>query len=331
MGESKVKQAVLILDFGGPVDQQAVKPFLIELFSDKNIIPLPVGRRWVARLITALRLKKVKGQYAEIGGGSPLIEQSNQLVENLKSSFEKSGLFFPIYLAMRYTPPFIQDIVWQMVREDIREVVVIPMFPQFSFVTTGSVFEEFHKAVQRLAPTMQVTYVRQWWEEEEYLFAWSKVIFESLAKFSKEEQGGVNLLFSAHSLPISLIKKKNDPYPTEIRKCAEKIIEKSGLKNPWHLSFQSKIGPVEWLGPSTDQKVKELGKSGVKNIVFIPISFLTDHIETLFEIDRLYMPQALKAGVQKGVRTEALIHSPHLLRAIEKMALARLLPFGVKS
>ena len=325
----KSKQAVLILDFGGPVDQQAVKPFLIELFSDKNIIPLPVGRRWVARLITVLRLKKVMGQYAEIGGGSPLIEQSSRLVEKLKSSFEKSGLFFPVYLAMRYTPPFIQDVVWQMVREDIREVVVIPMFPQFSFVTTGSVFEEFHKAMQRLAPTMQVTYVRQWWEEEEYLFAWSKVIFSALEKFSKEEQKNVHLLFSAHSLPISLIKKKNDPYPAEIRKCAEKIIEKSGLKNPWHLSFQSKIGPVEWLGPSTDEKVRELGKEGVQNLVFIPISFLTDHLETLYEIDQLYIPIALKSGVQKGVRTEALVHGEPLLHALEKIALTRLLPLPI--
>lgn len=322
------KQAVLLLDFGGPKNLDAVKPFLLELFSDRAVIPLPFGRNFVARLITASRLSKVKAQYASIGGGSPLIAQTKKIAGALEKRFAATQLNFPVYTAMRYTEPSIRETLWQMVKDNIHEVVVLPMFPQFSFATTGSVFSELQKIAKSLAPYLTLTLVRQWSEEPEFILAWVQVIQEAIQKCAdaSNDKEPIHLLFSAHSLPVKLVTMKNDPYPKQIEQCIAKILQESGLKNPWHLSFQSKIGPVKWLGPSTMDKVKELGAQGVKKLVFIPISFLTDHIETLYEIDLLLIPEAQEAGVTTCVRTRALIQNPHLVSALEKIILSRLFP-----
>ena len=319
------KQAVLLLDFGGPSNLDAVGPFLTELFSDRAILPLPIGRKTIARLITACRLKKVQEQYQLIGGGSPLIPQTQKLARDLQKRLAQSGLHLPVYTAMRYTPPFIAETLWRMVQDDIHKMVVLPMFPQFSFATTGSVFGELEKILQKKAPDLKAIFVREWWQKEEFLLGWCQVIHRALASLPSDAREGAHLLFTAHSLPVRLVKMKNDPYPGQIHQCVTKIIEMLGLSNAWHLSFQSKIGPVKWLGPSTMETVKKLGHQGVKNLIFIPISFLTDHIETLYEVDQLLIPEAKAAGVEQCVRTEALVQTPHLAQALEKIVLEKIL------
>lgn len=318
--------AVFLLDFGGPEKLQDVRPFLRNLFADRSIFPFPFAQNFFASLVSFLRAPKVAKHYLAIGGGSPLPKQSKHIAAQLEDGLKKTALDFKVFVGMRYWNPYIKDTLREIADAKPQGMVVIPMFPHYSTATTGSVFAAFEAAYAEIGLNIPYQKIDWWYDQPQYIAAWCYTIKRALDQFPEGGRSKIPILFTAHSLPESFVRKRKDPYPTQIKECCEKIITYLGGEHPSYLSYQSKVGPIEWLKPSTIEFVKELGGRGMKELVVVPISFLTDHFETLYEIDHLIIPEAQTAGIQQTVRCEALYYTPYLTKALEEMALKKLPP-----
>mmetsp|Transcript_26772 Transcript_26772/g.60075 ORF Transcript_26772/g.60075 Transcript_26772/m.60075 type:complete len:462 (-) Transcript_26772:153-1538(-) len=325
------KVGVLLLNLGGPETGEDVEGFLYNLFADPDIIRLPPIlaplQSLVATIISKRRAPKSREAYDSIGGGSPILkftkEQANLMAKSLR---ERYGIEAKTYIGMRYWFPFTNEALEQIQEDDINALVILPLYPQFSISTSGSSLrvlqEEFAKKADIYGPQkMFHTVVPSWYERPGYVKSIANLIQKELDSFSKEElQEGTSdtqtipkhVLFSAHGVPASYI-EAGDPYKAQIEDCVERIkallpSEKDGVKI--HLSFQSRVGPVEWLRPYTDDVLPELGEQGVKNLVVVPISFVSEHIETLEEIDIEYRELALESGITNWRRSPALNTDP---------------------
>lgn len=322
--------SVLLLDFGGPETLDDVRPFLKNLFSDRAIMPMP-AQSILAHIIAKFRAPKVAKHYEKIGGGSPSPRQSREIASQLEASLKQANLDIRVFLGMRYWKPYINDVVGEIIKAKPQGIVVLPMFPHYSTATTLSVLQEFQRACDGHKMTIPCQIVEWWYDQPQYIAAWCYSIKRALDAFGEEVRPQVPVLFTAHSLPESFVKERNDPYPKQIKECAEKIMTYLGAPNPSYLSYQSRVGPMEWLKPATIEFVKTLAGQGVQNLVLVPISFLTDHIETLYEIDHEIIPEAKACGMQKVVRCEALCHTPYLRKALEELVLRKLPSLFVNS
>jgi protoporphyrin/coproporphyrin ferrochelatase len=324
---------VILLNLGGPDSLQAVKPFLYNLFSDRDIIrlgPAPMQKP-LAWLISTLRSPKTEKMYSQIGGKSPILDitkaQAKALEEALNKGsnppFSKGGPggitdhshSFNVYIGMRYWRPFTEEVVEQISRDGIKKVIGLSLYPQYSVTTSGSSISRFRKAVSR--HNMEVTTVDSWHNHPLYIEALVDVIKKGLASFQPSTTNDVHVLFSAHSLPQKVI-DQGDPYVDQTVGTIREIERLLPIK--WHLSFQSRSGPVKWLAPSTDDKLEELARDGKKNVLIVPISFVSDHIETLYEIDILYKDLARKLNINMQ-RTESLNTHPKFIEALQNMVL----------
>ncbi|MEW6570728.1 MAG: ferrochelatase [Nitrospirota bacterium] len=328
---------VLLLNLGGPDSIRSVKPFLYNLFSDRLIIQLglPFMQKPLAWLISALRSGKTKKAYSLIGGKSPILEstkeQAKALENVLNSSPAANDLLegeakenaFRVFVAMRYWHPLIEEVIPEICREGIKRVVAVGLYPHYSVTTTGSSLAKLREVAAGYP--LEICPVESWHNHPLYIEALIDVIRQGLKFFEEETraaagEGNVNVLFSAHSLPLKIV-KKGDPYLEQILVTIEDITRRIPLK--WHLSFQSKSGPVEWLSPSTEEKLEELSRQGVKNVLVVPISFVSDHIETLFEIDILYKSYAERLGLTFK-RVRALNTHPVFIEALKDIVLTRI-------
>ena len=316
--------AVFLLDFGGPKTLEDVQPFLKNLFSDRSIFPFPFGQEIFANVVSKLRAPKVAKGYAKIGGGSPAPAQTFELVEELNNAFSQANLHLKVFVGMRYLDPFIDETLRIIVKQNPKGILVIPMFPQYSTATTLSVFQEFQRAYDAMKTSIPYQWIEWWYDQPAFVTGWCYVLQKALAKFDESIRATVPVLFSAHGLPLSFVTERKDPYPKQIKESCSQIMTYLGTENPAYISYQSRVGPMEWLKPATIEFVEELGKKNVKNLVIAPISFLTDHIETLFEIDHEIIPHAKKHGIEKIVRSEALCHTPYLKKTLEELILKRL-------
>jgi len=323
---------VILLNLGGPDSIQAVKPFLYNLFSDRQIIRLGPSfmQQPLAWLISTTRSKKTEQYYKLIGGKSPILEittaQAKALEELLNSPGDKNSRFsgamsFRVYTGMRYWRPFIEDAVLQMQKDGIKKVIALNLYPQYSIATSGSSFSKFNEVASHFQ--METACVASWYNNKYYIDALVDVIRKGLDSFFPSPPGGnssfndVIVLFSAHSLPQKII-DQGDPYVDQTMGTIHEVLKKIEIK--WRLSYQSKSGPVKWLEPSTEDKIQELAKEGVRNILMVPISFVSDHIETLYEIDILYNNLAGALGVQMK-RTESLNTHPVFIEALKDIVL----------
>jgi len=234
------------------------------------------------------------------------------------SSIIPSVLHFKVYVGMRYWRPFIEDAVRQMHGEGIRSALAISLYPHYSLATTGSAMERFHEVIREYP--MESSSISSWYDHPLYIDA----LVESIRKGLELFGDGAEVLFSAHSLPMSIV-EAGDPYVSHIQATIDEVVKKTGIK--WHLSYQSKSGPVKWLAPSTEEKIKELAVDGVKNLLVAPISFVSDHIETLYEIDILYKRLAETVGM-KLIRAESLNANPLFINALKEMALKKTREMG---
>lgn len=243
-----------------------------------------------------------------------------------------SSLFFRVYIGMRYWRPFIEDTVQEMYNEGIRKVLAISLYPHYSLATTGSAVGRFNESMARHA--VESACVMSWYDHPLYIDALVDCIRKGMETFTpsltlppqrgREGRGEIHVLFSAHSLPISLI-KSGDPYVSHIMGTIEKVAKRIEMR--WHLSYQSKSGPVKWLEPSTKEKLKELADRGVKDLLVVPISFVSDHVETLYEIDILYRGFAGRLGINL-IRAESLNTHPLFIKALEEMVMKRVAELG---
>jgi len=312
------RTGVLLLNLGGPEQPEDVRPFLFNLFSDPEIIRLPFSwlQKPLAWLICHSRSKKSQENYLSIGGGSPLRQITEAQAEALEENLLEKGQPVGIYIGMRYWHPFTEEAVGRIKRDRIDRLVILPLYPQFSISTSGSSFRLLEKLWQE-DPTLDridYTVIRSWYNQPSYLQVMAQLIAQELDQFPNPDQ--VTIFFSAHGVPVSYVEEAGDPYQQEIEECTELIMQTLNRPNPHVLAYQSRVGPVEWLKPYTEDAIEELASEGVENLVVVPISFVSEHIETLQEIDIEYREIAEKAGIHNFRRVPALNTHPLFIEAL---------------
>ncbi|MGI0492467.1 ferrochelatase [Alkalinema pantanalense CENA528] len=309
---------VLLLNLGGPDRLEDVRPFLYNLFSDPEIIRLPVP--WLqsplAWLISTLRAKKSQENYKKIGGGSPLRRITEAQAKDLETLLNQSGQEVTVYIGMRYWHPFTEEAIARIKRDKPERLVILPLYPQFSISTSGSSFRVLER-MWNIDPDLQkipYTVIPSWYDHPGYLQSMAKLIAQRIDSLPDPGQGHV--FFSAHGVPVSYVEEAGDPYQKEIEACAGLIMKTLGRSNDYTLAYQSRVGPVEWLKPYTDEAIQELAEKGVKELVVVPISFVSEHIETLEEIDQEYREVAEEAGIEVFSRVPALDTDPTFIQAL---------------
>lgn len=311
-----MKLGVLLFNLGGPEKLEDVKPFLYRLFSDPEIIHVKWAplRKAIAYAIATLRRKTSEGYYSQIGGGSPLRRLTEEQASELKQEFSRRGKSAETFVGMCTWRPFLHEAVDKIKAADVDTIVVLPLFPHYSVTTTGSGFAALRELLSgEVFRSRTVKWVRSWPVEPAYVESFAGAIERELTKFAAPDK--VHLLFSAHSIPESYV-RKGDPYLDETKTTVEAIMDRLGRRNPYQLSFQSKIGPVKWLEPFTNDVIVKLGQEGIHDVLVVPISFVSEHIETLYELDILYKKVAADAGVKNFRRVPALNSDPAFIRAL---------------
>ncbi|MGC6482154.1 MAG: ferrochelatase [Synechococcus sp.] len=303
---------VLLLNLGGPERIQDVGPFLYNLFADPEIIrlPIPALQKPLAWLISTLRSGKSQEAYRSIGGGSPLRRITEQQARELQSELRQRGIEATSYVAMRYWHPFTESAVADIKADGIEQVVVLPLYPHFSISTSGSSFRELQRLRQLDAAFQQLPLrcIRSWYDHPGYVRSMAELIAEEIRASDVPEDAHV--FFSAHGVPKSYVEEAGDPYQQEIEACTTLIMQELetilGSSNPHTLAYQSRVGPVEWLKPYTEEALEALGEAKTRDLVVVPISFVSEHIETLEEIDIEYRELATESGVVNFRRVRAL-------------------------
>lgn len=299
---------VLLLNLGGPETLDDVRPFLFNLFADPDIIRLPFRflQKPLAWLISSQRYKKSSGYYAQIGGGSPLRKITDEQARALEEELHHRGLNARVYVAMRYWHPFTEEALEQISRDRITHLIVLPLYPQFSISTTGSSLNRMNEIIRNTRlDTLRTSVICSWQDDPSYIKALAEMVRAELAKLPDQEPQNTTILFSAHSVPVRYI-EEGDPYLEYTQQTVKLVMEQIGQHRPHRLSFQSKVGPVKWLRPSTEEAVRTLASEGVSQMLLVPISFVSEHIETLYELDILYKGVADEVGVKEYARVPAL-------------------------
>ena len=288
------QKALVLLNMGGPNNLDEVKLFLSNMFNDKNIITVKSSllRRFIAVMITTSRIKKAQANYAKLGGKSPLVGYTQQLVDKLQKVMPDYYVTF----AMRYTPPFCEGVIRELQAKGIDEVVLLPLYPHYSTTTTKSSVEDFMDVAKALGYKGNIQIIERFYENEAYNRLLVKKIKEVLGE---NDPSSMELIFSAHSLPQKII-AKGDPYQKEITLhvgLIENLLKEENLHfKAIHLAYQSKLGPVKWLEPSLEDTLKSLSN---KNALIVPISFTIDNSETEFELSQEYAEVAHHLGFER--------------------------------
>jgi len=315
-----VKVGILLFNLGGPETLSDVKPFLYRLFSDPEIIHVKWSplRKAIAYAIATLRRRTSEGYYRQIGGGSPLRRLTRDQARALSDELKRRGKDVETFVGMCTWRPFLREAVNSVEQSNIEKLLILPLFPQYSVTTTGSGFSALRQLIEKRPSfhRLNVQWVRSWADQPTYIQSFVEGIQRELAGFTKPDR--VHLLFSAHSIPESYV-RKGDPYLDQTKQSVELIMDRLGRKNPYQLSFQSKIGPVKWLEPFTNDVILELGKRGIDDVLVVPISFVSEHIETLYELDILYKKVAKEAGIDNFRRVPALNSDPTFIRALAEI------------
>ena len=322
MPGSRIKTGIVMLNLGGPATLDDVEPFLLELFADREIIQLPL-QRWLGPFIARRRTPKVRSLYAGIGGGSPILRyteaQGRGMVARLdRISPETAPHKF--YVAFRYTYPRSDDALRAMQADGVERAVAFTQYPQFSCSTTGSSLNELWRSATRtgLSHSFEWSIIDRWPVHQGFIAAMTETVRDGMEQFEPADRDKVLILFSAHSLPLDVI-DRGDAYPQEVGASAQRVVEQLGRSNPYILAYQSDVGPVRWLGPSTEQVLRRLGARGHKHVLVVPIAFTTDHIETLSELDREYGEVAHQAGITHYKRAPALNGRPLFLDGLAQI------------
>lgn len=304
---------IVMMNLGGPKTLEDVEPFLLKLFADREIIQLPV-QNFLGPFIAKRRTKSVQQNYAAIGGGSPILkwttEQGQGMCERL-DTLSPATAPHKFYVAFRYVEPFSEDALKAMKADGVRRAVAFTQYPQFSCSTTGSSLNELWRASRRtgLAEAFDWSVIDRWPTHPRFVAAMAETVKQGLLQFSAEEREDVLILFSAHSLPMAVI-NRGDAYPAEIGATVHEVMKQLEYAYEYMLAYQSDVGPVAWLGPSTESVIEALAKKKRKNVLVVGVAFTSDHIETLHELDIEYGELAHEAGIKNYKRAPALNAMP---------------------
>jgi len=316
----KPKTGILMLNMGGPSTLDEVGEFLSRLFHDKDLIPLPAQKQ-LAPFIATRRTPKIIEQYRKIGGGSPIRMWSELQGERMVEILDKiSPETAPhkSYVGFRYANPLTEDALSQMERDGIERGIAFTQYPQYSCSTTGSSLNAMYRYYNKLNVPSKIDWsvIDRWPTHPGLIQAFAQTITDELEKFPPEVKDDVVIIFSAHSLPMSVV-NRGDPYPQEVAATVQRVMEMLGFSHTYRLCWQSKVGPLPWLGPQTDDAIKGLAENGNKNLLLVPIAFTSDHIETLHELDLEYAEElAEEVGVENIRRSNAMNDNAIFIQAM---------------
>jgi protoporphyrin/coproporphyrin ferrochelatase len=316
MANSKRRLGVVLFQLGGPDTLEAIEPFLFNLFCDPDIIDFPfarIGRKPLAKLISSTRAKRVQHHYSAIGGGSPIRRFTEQQAQALEIRLREQGLEARCFVAMRYWHPFTAEAITQLRTAACSEIVLLPLYPHYSSTTTGSSLNEWNRLFRDDVP---VHCVKHFYRNGLYLQALVDKVDEALSRFAKPE--AVELVFSAHSVPVSVI-QKGDPYQRQIEETVDLLMNQGGWSNSHRLCYQSKVGASKWLQPSLHTTLRDLAQQGAKDVCIVPISFVSDHVETLGEINRDAREEAERLGIERFEMSSGLNTSPGFIEALAEL------------
>ena len=309
---------LVLLNMGGPESLEDVEPYLCRLFSDRHLIKLPGGpllQKPLARLLARRRAPKSREYYRQIGGKSPLREWTERQSAALE---QQLGENWRSYVLMRYGAPRAQEVLWQMRNDGIEQALVLPLYPQYAGATSGSSIADFQQAVAKLFPELAYAVIPEWYDWPAYLDVLATRIKEGLERFPADRRDAVPLLFSAHAMPQKVI-DRGDPYLSQIFATVRGLMQRLPDRE-WQLGFQSRSGPVRWTGPPVTALLDKLALARQTEVLLVPLAFVSDHVETLYEIDIELQAAARQRGITHMVRSPSLNDHEDFIRALAQLA-----------
>lgn len=324
METGKGGTGILLLQMGGPATLAEIRPFLTRLFADPAIIPIP-GPAWLktplVNLLASRRTRMVTARYQYLGGGSPLNAITAAQARELEKWLAERGRKVVVRAALRYAPPGATAALQELLLRGVTRVLAVSLYPHYCGATTGSSLRDFREAAQGTG--LEIVTLDRWGDHPPYLDLLGRWVADDLGELRAAAGDRVAVVFSAHGVPQSLI-RKGDPYQRETEESARGVAARLGPGVRWHLSWQSAVGPVKWLEPSTDHVLEQLAVEGVAGVLLVPLSFVSDHIETLYDLDRVYRSRALELGIPHYRRLRSFNQDPEFIRILGGLALDRL-------
>ncbi len=309
------RRAVILANLGGPSKLEEVRPFLNNLFSDPDIFHFPfgkIGRDLFSSLIAMLRAPKSKKYYAAIGSKSPLHENTLNQAFKLQASLSSEG-DFNVLVAQRYYHPFLCEVADRVRAESYDGIIMLPLYPQYSTTTSLSIINEWRRVSSGLPKTV---YIERFYSEPGYIKACVKQIEAKLVEFSVSP----HILFTAHSIPIKRI-LEGDPYEKEVHVNMKLIMDQLGPNYSYSLCYQSKVSPIKWLGPTVEAEIDRLVSQDVRHVLIFPISFVSEHLETLYELDIQKRNYALSHGIEQYERANTVQDRDEFIQILKKLVL----------
>ncbi|XP_033929545.1 ferrochelatase, mitochondrial-like isoform X1 [Melopsittacus undulatus] len=322
------RTGILLLNMGGPERLEDVQDFLLRLFRDRDLMALP-AQRCLSRCLSRLRSARVQQQYQRIGGGSPIrhwTEVQGEAVVELLDRMCPESAPHKYYIGFRYAHPLTEEAIGAMEQDGIERAIAFSQYPQYSCSTTGSSLNAIYRYYRDngIQPRMKWSIIDRWPTHPLLLQCFSDHIQKELEQFPLDTRDDVVILFSAHSLPMAAV-NRGDPYPQEVGATVQGVMEKLKYSNPYRLVWQSKVGPMPWLGPGTAAAIRGLAQSGHRHLLLVPVAFTSDHIETLYELDIEYGQNLAKeCGLDRLRRAASLNGSPLFSQALAQLVRSHL-------
>lgn len=321
------KTAVVLFQLGGPDSLEAIEPFLYNLFMDPDIIDFPgafLARRLLAKFISSRRSVKVAENYRQIGGKSPILNLTQQQASALESTLQSRNINARVFIAMRYWHPMTDLVVKEIMAAGFEQVILLPLYPQFSQATTLSSMNEWKRQTKKQGCVIPTKLVCCYPSQPLFVEALVENTNSALVRFHKIASTDIDLIFSAHGVPLSYI-KRGDPYQLQMEETVRCVVERGKWNSPHTLCYQSKVGPMKWLKPSLIETVEHLAGKNRKHLLVIPIAFVTDHIETLHEINIDVRRHATAHGVQQFELMPALNDHPKFIQCLAELIQSQLM------
>jgi ferrochelatase len=314
-----MKKAIILFNLGGPDSPAAVQPFLFNLFNDPAIISLPgIFRYPLAKFISKKRTPVAKAIYAEMGGKSPILEETQAQADAIEKTLKKENDEYKCFIVMRCWNPRAVDVIKKVKEFNPQQTILLPLYPQYSSATSGSSIKEWFDVCKQENINTETKIICCYPTEKDFILAYANLIKD---KINLNKLSDTTLIFSAHGLPENKI-KRGDPYQWQVENTVEHLVKKLSIKNlNYILSYQSRVGPLKWIGPSTETIIKEEAKKQ-KIIIVVPVAFVSEHSETLVELDIEYKKLAVQSGSKDYIRIPAVTANQDFINSLKSSILS---------
>ena len=319
-GSASRPLGIVLIQLGGPASLDGVQPFLESMFRDPDLFDLPVPdrlRTWLARKLSTWRATKARLLYESIGGKSPIVDTTYRQAALLERAL-RLALPCRVFVAMRYGSPSTASTVQAVHEAGLGRLLILPLYPQYSSATTGSSTREWDRLCRQKGLAIPTDLVDSYCSFPAYIDALADRVYEGLGRFPPGSRA--HIVFSAHGLPVKLV-RKGDPYQRQIEETTRLVMERCPPNSRHTLCYQSRIGPGQWLGPSLTDTLRRLGRAGTDSVLVVPVSFVSDHLETLVEIDIEAREDAARWGIRHFETMEGLNDSPAFIDALAQLVL----------